>query len=201
VASRAEWISSFSLTSTPSPRAAAAEAVRTAPNKFMPASLPNALVGRWAPTTTTVLNQPASMIAPYFGGRQSALAAGYGPWLKPPWPTGGSVYWGAAAMGSTLAAGRAQCKPADRFDLLRALRQVEKLQAQARGATMAPPLGPESPGNGPAGAPTLGVAAAICTSFFDGAKQNRSLSGIRQTSIPARSAGSFNAYGLLYVTR
>jgi len=34
-------------------------------------------------------------------------------------------------MGSTLAAGRAQCKPAD-FDCYGALRQVEKLQAQAR---------------------------------------------------------------------
>jgi hypothetical protein len=42
----------------------------------------------------------------------------------------------------------------------------------ASASTMAPPLGPESPGNGPAGAPTLGVVAAICTSFFDGAKQS-----------------------------
>jgi hypothetical protein len=42
--------------------------------------------------------------------------------------------------GSTLSAGRAQCKPADRYDCYCALRQVEKLQAQARGATMAPPL-------------------------------------------------------------
>ena len=70
---------------------------------------------------------------------ERGLVAGCGPWLKPPWPTGGSVYWGPAAMGSTLAAGRAQCKPADRFDCYGALRQLEKLQAQARGATMAPP--------------------------------------------------------------
>ena len=72
---------------------------------------------------------------------------------------------------------RARCKPLPSQRPLGAIRrsrrrQVEKLQAQVRGATMAPPLGPELPGNGPAGAPTLGVAAAICTSFFDGAKQS-----------------------------
>jgi hypothetical protein len=43
-------------------------------------------------------------------------------------------------MGSTLSVGRAQCKPADRFDRYGALRQVEKLQAQARGGTTACPL-------------------------------------------------------------
>jgi hypothetical protein len=88
--------------------------------------------------------------------------AAYGPWLKPPWPTGGSVYRGAAAMGSTLSAGRAQCKPIASIATAPCGKR-KQLQAQARGATMAPPLGPESPGNGPAGAPTLGVAAAICT--------------------------------------
>ena len=36
-------------------------------------------------------------------------------------------YWGAAAMGSTLAAGRAQCKPRRSLRLLRALRQEETI--------------------------------------------------------------------------
>jgi hypothetical protein len=98
--------------------------------------------------------------------------AAIGPWLKPPWPTGGSVYWGAAGMGSTLSAGRAQCKPADRYDCYGALRQVE---------TIAGPGGRRY--NGPA--PWAGIAwrrSGRCTDpwrcggnmhkFFDGAKQS-----------------------------
>src|SRR5262249_9330574 len=46
VTSRAAWISSLRTTSTPSPRAADADAVRMAPSRFMPASLLRALSGR-----------------------------------------------------------------------------------------------------------------------------------------------------------
>jgi hypothetical protein len=72
---------------------------------------------------------------------QDGLAAGSGPWLKRPWPTGGSVYWGLAAMGSTLAAGRAQRKPADRYDCYGALRQVENCRPRRPARQLPRPLG------------------------------------------------------------
>ncbi len=53
VTSRAAWISSFSSTSTPMPRAAGLAAVRTALTRFIPASVDSALAGRWLPTSTT----------------------------------------------------------------------------------------------------------------------------------------------------
>jgi hypothetical protein len=105
------------------------------------------------------------------------------PLAEAPWPTGGALYWGAAAMGSTLSAGRAQCKPADRFDCYGALRQLEKLQAQARGATVAPPLGPESPGN---------AAGASATGYSPG----RRWASERSRSRPTAVARHRNARGL-----
>ncbi len=53
VTSRAAWISSFSTTSTPMPRASGLAAVRIALTRLSPASLDNALFGRCAPTSTT----------------------------------------------------------------------------------------------------------------------------------------------------
>ena len=53
VTSRAAWISSFSTTSTPMPRASGLAATRIALTRLMPASVDSALDGRCAPTSTT----------------------------------------------------------------------------------------------------------------------------------------------------
>jgi hypothetical protein len=91
-------------------------------------------------------------------------------------------------MGSTLSAGRAQCKPADRFDRYRALRQVKtiagpgarrdndparfdgrppiawrRLSPSRPGAPQEPHKGPDAPDNaspGLASAPRMGIVNA-----------------------------------------
>ena len=52
VTSRADWISSFSRTMTPMPRAAGSAATRTAFTRFSPASVERAEAGRCEPVTT-----------------------------------------------------------------------------------------------------------------------------------------------------